>query len=251
MLVAHAIANIFGGSGMRAMNAFLVLALALTLAWIALASLGRAATLKALSAYFWEPDGAGHSNRATGWSFRSLLGLNFLRAAATIAATTGLIGAFVVGGSVSTPADPAPGAALLIFLTTTMLVGAAWSLVNWLLTLAAVFVVVEGDDTFGAITASVNLCRRRPGAVLAVGTWFGLAHIVAFVVATTVVAFPMGLAPVFPPSVVLGGILGVTLLYFASADFLHIGRLAAYVAILQLPEAKTVTPAVAPPANLP
>jgi hypothetical protein len=39
---------------------------------------------------------------------------------------------------------------------------------------------------------------------------------------------------------VLGGVLFVTLLYFAVVDYLYIGRLAAYVAILELPEAATV-----------
>ncbi|SPE45715.1 hypothetical protein SBA7_950031 [Candidatus Sulfotelmatobacter sp. SbA7] len=34
----------------------------------------------------------------------------------------------------------------------------------------------------------------------------------------------------------LAGLIVITLLYFATADFLYIGRLAAYVAILELPE---------------
>jgi hypothetical protein len=34
---------------------------------------------------------------------------------------------------------------------------------------------------------------------------------------------------------VLGGVLLVSALYFAVADFLYVGRLAAYVAILELP----------------
>jgi hypothetical protein len=36
--------------------------------------------------------------------------------------------------------------------------------------------------------------------------------------------------------VVLGGVLVVTLLYFAIADFLYMGRLAAYVAMVEFPE---------------
>ena len=35
----------------------------------------------------------------------------------------------------------------------------------------------------------------------------------------------------------VGGVLLVTLLYFATVDFLYAGRLAAYVAILELPDA--------------
>jgi hypothetical protein len=39
---------------------------------------------------------------------------------------------------------------------------------------------------------------------------------------------------------VLGGVLLVTLLYFVIADFLYIGRLAAYVAMVELPESPVV-----------
>jgi hypothetical protein len=64
---------------------------------------------------------------------------------------------------------------------------------------------------------------------------------VAFVLGTSVVAFPLGLAGVLPAGVVLGGVLLVTLLYLVVVDFLYVGRLAAYVAILELPESPVAT----------
>ena len=68
----------------------------------------------------------------------------------------------------------------------------------------------------------------------------GLAESVAMAFLGTfvaaVIAFPLGFASVLPASVVLGGVLLVVLLYFVVADFLYVGRLAAYVAILELPE---------------
>jgi hypothetical protein len=70
---------------------------------------------------------------------------------------------------------------------------------------------------------------------MAVGTWFGLMHLVLFFVASSVVSFPMGLAPVLPPGLMLTAVLLLTLGYFALTDALHIGRLAAYVAILEAP----------------
>ena len=109
-------------------------------------------------------------------------------------------------------------------------------MMNWLLSLAAIFVVANGRDTFGAIADAVDLLRCRSGHMLAVGTWFGLAHTLAFIAASIVAAFPLGLATILTGWMVLGGLIAVTLLYFAVADFLYIGRLAAYVAILELPE---------------
>ena len=57
----------------------------------------------------------------------------------------------------------------------------------------------------------------------------------AFVVATSAAAVPLAFAEVLPAGVVLGGLLLVTLLYFAVVDFLYIGRLAAYVFMLEVP----------------
>src|ERR1700730_17802665 len=53
-LILQAIARIFHGSAPRAVASALVLMLVLTLAWVVLASLGRAASLKMLFEYFRE-----------------------------------------------------------------------------------------------------------------------------------------------------------------------------------------------------
>jgi hypothetical protein len=243
LLVSQAILHIFRGSAFRVMEAIIVLALTLGAAWIGLASLARAATLKALLAYFRENDALRSQDQrnlgraqANNGPLGSLLGLNFFRAGAALAATIGCLAAVLLGGAATSTSDPAPGSALLILLTVVMLVWLAWSAVSWFLSLAAIFVVTDGQDTFGAIAAAVNLCRTRAGSMSAAGTWFGLAHLTAFVVATSIVAFPLGFAGVLPAGIVLGGVLLVTLLYFAVADFLYMGRLAAYVAILEFPD---------------
>jgi hypothetical protein len=240
------------GSGFRLVETIIVLAVALAIGWIAVASFARAATIKALLSYFGDPRNWPEAQSCTPkgkteWRLRSLFGLNFFRVAATLAATVGCLAALLLGGAVSPADNPAPGSAFLVFLSVILLVWLVWSVMNWFLSLAAVFVVVEGQGTFGAIASAIALCRNRAGSVFAAGTWFGLAHIVAFVLATSVVAFPLGLAGVLPAGVVLGGVLLVTLLYLVVADFLYVGRLAAYVAILELPENPVVTETAAPP----
>lgn len=229
-LVSQAMADIFRGSGPRAAQAIIVLAIALSLGWIVVASWGRAVTLNSLVDYFREPQGE------TRWHLRGLGGLNALRVAAALGAVVGCMAAFVLAGIVSPDSDPAPGAAFLVFLTVLMMVAAAWLVINWFLSLAAVFVVAQGQDTFGALASAVGLCRDRTGAVVAASTWFGLAHLVAFVAGTSVVAFPLAFAGVLPAGVVIGGVLLVTLVYFAVVDLLYMGRLAAYVAIVEGPE---------------
>jgi len=231
-LVLQAIARILQGSAPRVVTALIVLTLALTLAWIVLASLGRAATLKTLFEFFCKSDGS----RSTVWRLTSLMGLNFLRAAALLAAVVGSVGAVLVAGAASSKTDPSPESALLIFWMLMMFVGLAWLMLNWFLSLAAIFVVGDGRTTFGALSSAADLCRDRPGAVIAAATWFGVAHTTAFVVASSVAAFPLGFAQVLPGGVVLGGVILVTLIYFAIADLLYVGRLAAYVFLIESPE---------------
>ncbi len=227
VLVLQAVARIFEGSAPRAVTAFMVLGPGLGLAWIITASLGRAATLKTLIENF---RGSHGRIRLT-----TLLALNSLRVATFLAATVGVVGALLVAQAASSPDDPSPGSVLLIFWTLTMLVGLAGSLLNWYLSLAAIFVVRDGASTFAALGATTDLCRSQLGSVVAAATWFGVAHTAVFVVATSAAAFPLGFADALPGGMVLGGLLLVTLLYFAVVDFLYVGRLAAYVFMIETP----------------
>jgi len=234
VLISRAIVHIFRGSSVRVVEAALILALFLAIGWIAIAALGRAATVKALLVYFRE------TTQPTRGRLSPLFGLNFFRVVAALAACVGFLGAFLLAYLVSPDSDPAPGIAFVVVLGTALLVWLAWSLVNWFLSLASVFVFAEEEDTFGAMSSAIDLCRRRAGSLFAAGTWFGLAHIGVFVLATMVVALPLGLTGVVRVRFVLSGVLLVTLFYFAIVDFLYVGRLAAYVAILGLPDTSVV-----------
>jgi hypothetical protein len=240
-LVSRAIADIFRGSSARMMEAAILLALLLVVGWIVVAAFGRAATVNALVADLRDTTDSRRGRIAP------LFGLNFFRATTALAAAAGFIGAFLSAYLVSPRNDASPVVTFLVISGTGVLVWLAWSLVNWFLSLASVFVVADGEDTFGSMFAAVDLCRRRTASVFAAGTWFGLAHLAAFVSVTTLVAFPLGVVGVVSARWVLSGVLLITLVYLAIVDFLYIGRLAAYVAILEFPEA----PAVAEIAGLP
>jgi hypothetical protein len=70
---------------------------------------------------------------------------------------------------------------------------------------------------------------------LAVGTWFGLAHLGLFLLALSTVTFIVALLSSLPAAIVAGAAALVVLLYFACVDVLYVGRLAGYVAILEAP----------------
>jgi hypothetical protein len=231
-LMWQALSRIFQGSAPRAVAAFVALLPALGLAWIIIASLGRAATLKTLVDYF-------RGSRAR-VRLAPLLVLNSLRGVTFLTAAVGVVGALLAARAASSSGDPSPGSALLIFWMLTMLVGLACAMLNWYLSLAAIFVVKDEASTFAALAAAVDLCRSRTGSIAAALTWFGVAHTAMFVVASSAAAVPLGLAEVLPGGVVLGGLLLVALLYFAAVDFLYVGRLAAYVFMIEPPESSVM-----------
>jgi len=259
-LVSQAIGHILRGSLSRAMLSLLVASLLLALLWMVAASLGRIATIEAMVEYFrsrfaahvesiGEKDSeftvSGHGR------FTSLLRLNFLRVAVVLAAVVGFAGALVLAGFASTPEHPRPGLAFLVFLLLVSVVCIVGYELNWLLSLAAVFVVRDGDDAVESIETAVELCRQRTGAVFAVSTWTGLAHFIAFAGASTVVAFPIGLTGLLPWRMVVLLVILLTLLYLAVADWLYTVRLAGYVCIAEMPDALLAPPPIIPPTPVP
>ncbi|HEX8815211.1 MAG TPA: hypothetical protein VF753_06910 [Terriglobales bacterium] len=246
-LVAHALSDISRGSGARLVFGFAVLGIALAVLWMVTAALGRAATVKALVGHFRSVATADGTRATPRCRMQSMVGLHFFRAMAFLAALVACFAPFAVMRASGAGLDD--GSVMLAGFAGTLLIGWAWSGVNWFLSLAAVFVVCRGGDTFGAMGAAIDLCRERPGSVFAIGTWFGLSHVGAFAVATFLAMFAMGLFGALPIGVGLIALLLVTLFYFAVADFLYIGRLAAYVALIEMPEMPASQPVPPAPRN--
>jgi hypothetical protein len=257
LLVGRAIEHILRGSLNRAVLAALFALIALSLLWIVAASVGRAATVRALLEYF-RRDVASCVSTATPDSIerrplRSLLGLNFLRLALTLAAILAIVGASILASFVSSKANPRPGLVFVLFLALAGLICIAWPALNWFLSLASIFAVRDGEDMLGAISSAVTFFRERSGAVFAVSTWTGLAHLVAFSAATTAVSVPLAFIQIAPWRLVIAGVFLITLAYFAVVDWLYMARLAGYVCIAEMPDAlasSAPTPAPLPQTSI-
>ena len=285
LLVAQAITHIFHGNALRFVIATVIMFSALAIFWILVASLGRAATLGPLLAHIRErahdrkraqdlqfaqnqlaqdqsaeekasePDPAlsptdaldGHISG----HLRSLAGLHFLRVALGLAACGCGVGAMLLAGSVSTKTDPRPGLAFLVFTSLLFLIWALWSSLSWFLAAAPIFVVREGSDAFSALLSTATLFRERPGPVIAVGSWFGLTHLILLIGASTVIGFPMAFVSFIPPVIILAAVLLLTFSYFALVDALYIGRLAGYIAIVEAPPPPPPPPVLPSPLTLP
>jgi len=260
-LVGQAIAHILHGSLNRAVMSLMLAAVLMGVLWIVAASVGRIATVEALISYFREkfaigPDfghGIGRiaaSDAATS-AFPALLRLNFLRAVVALAAIVGFLGAGIMAGLASPAKNPQPGLAFVLFLPLAALVWLTWWVLNWLLSLAGVLAVRDQGSAMDAISDAVGMCRDRTGAVFAVSTWSGLAHLLVFGAGTTAVSVPLGFTGIVPGQIVLGAAMVVTLIYLAVVDWLYMARMAGYVCIVELPEALFAPPPPAPVVPIP
>jgi hypothetical protein len=252
LLIGRAVTHIFRGSLNRAALASLLAALALAFLWIFAASIGRAATVRALLDYF-RRDAAEDVSGATDSAaqprpMRSLMWLNFLRVALTLAALLAFAGAAILVSFASSDAHPRPLFVFTLFLPLAGLICIVWPMLNWLLSLACIFAVRDGDDAVSAISAAVIFSQEHSGSVFAVSTWTGLAHLAAFSVGTTAASLPLAFVQVAPGRLVIGAIVLLTLAYFAVVDWLYIARLAGYTCIAEMPAALAVpSPLPAPP----
>lgn len=243
VLVLRAFHRIFHGSALRFTTSGILLAIALTVVWIVLASLGRAATLKAMM----EELGITPSPNSPRKLISSFFALNFLRAATTLAGIVAGFGAVVIASGVWASTHLSAADAARLWLALLFLVWISWAVLNWLLSTSALFVATNGVGAFTATSATVGWYRDRPGSVLAVGIWFGLIHAGAFLTACGAGFTVLGMAAALSAGPTLFLEFLILAVYCAVADALYIGRLTAYLAIIRGAPAYARLPQPAPP----
>lgn len=219
-LIADAIGQIVRGSGPRLAMVAAIMLPAISVIWIAAASLGRTATLKALL------------RREASIPLAPQFGLSFLRASVTVAALIGYLGALTVAGRAAGAGDEVrAGIFLVVFVALATAVAAVRSRLNWFLCLGAISAARDGYDTFAAVAAALGLFRRHSGKFAGAGAVFGTIHAVLFAFFTVISLLVLALAAKAPPGVSLFFLAAITLAYFALVDAVYIARLAAYLAI--------------------
>ena len=159
-LFADAIGHMLHGGPRLVMAAAIVLS-AMFVLWIAVATVGRAATLKALL------------RREGRVALSPQLGLHFLRASVTLAALIGYLGAAILAGRAAAgPDDVRPGVFFVVFVVLGAAVTIVRSCVNWFLCLGAIPAARDGHDTFTAVSEAAGLFRRHPGRFAGAGALF-------------------------------------------------------------------------------
>ena len=213
---------------LRVMNAIVPVVLrvfvytlpALVVLWIAAATFGRAATLRAL---------LGPQCNKVRWS--ALVGVSVLRVALLFVAILAFVGSSILVGRMFRGAPEYLGAAILLSLGVNLLVVGLWSLLNWFLTLAPIYVLRDGAGTFAAFGASVDLFRDRSGPYMGAAMALGLVRLGLITVASVLSLIPLGMIGNFPMGAVVTAGIALALFYYALTDAVQIWRIAAYVSL--------------------
>lgn len=262
-LIADACARILYQALPGFARAAVILVPALALVWTFAATLGRVATVKAIlerrhperasaaseskdrfsiaKASGQEGVGPGApagatpkfpgDHRAAGAHARgnivSLLVLHLLRAVFTLATLLAFVGTMILAGLAFPAQGASPTTAAVIWVILAALAAFFWTLINWFLALAPIWIVRDDDGPFQAIAESLALFRCHTAAYVSAAWWFGLIRGLALVAAFIAALFA---ASATARTAAVATLL-IALLYFAFADFLYIARIAAYVAL--------------------
>jgi hypothetical protein len=217
LLIAQALLRLLTGLGGKPLAVAIALLLAATVIWTLLGAAGRTFTLNRLE--------------RSGIRFRSILALQGLRAVflwlAGIALTkTIALDARLAGHGVKP--DIFLYSALAVW--SVILIGALWAAVNWNLSLAAVCCAKNAGGFGRSIRQALALDRSHSGDLLGVSLVFALWRLIVLAVAFVLWFLPSAKMATAPRAY-FAWFLTTMLAYFAASDFLHIARMAGYLAI--------------------
>lgn len=215
LLAFAALVHALRGSALRFALGVVLAGAAIAMLWMLASALGRLITLKALLP---------SARKAYG----ALFGLSFLRAALFLAALLAAVAGLILAGFAAPSGDAAPS--LVVAAVLWACIWLVWALLNWLLCVAAIFAVRDGNDAFGSIASAVDLVRGAFGECVLASLPFVLLHYLALAAAVASGLLIFDLMARLSPNAAWA-LVAVAFAYFAYTDFLYITRLAAYVAL--------------------
>ena len=217
-LIAAAIVAIFGDSGPTLLRLSLIITPSVLVLWTAAATLGRAATLRALIA-----DRSIVARTFFLHAWRVVVGIAFF-----IATVAVFFMAAVVAGR---GAQPQPFLFIVIFFPLAIVLNVVRSRIGWLLLLANLY-VAHGKGASEGFGLASRLAKRRGKDFAAVGFVAGMIRIALMAVVTVASLFVLAGIGRVPAWLLWLAFILATLAYFAVSDYLYMVKLAAYAAIV-------------------
>jgi hypothetical protein len=137
----------------------------------------------------------------------------------------------MIAALVSPLESVAPGLSFQVAFGLLTLVAIAFLQLNWLLSLAPVFVVRDAEDTFGSISAALTFVQDHLPEVLTISGIFGAMHLALLLFFGSLALPLLGAAASLSGPLLMLLIFLLTLTYLGLAIGLYLARLAAYISI--------------------
>lgn len=204
--------------GVKLIIAAIAVPLTIALLWSILVALGRFVTVKRLRAGL------------TSLRFRTVFALQLLRGLISWFSLV-LLFATTFGEALIAARGTQPDLVLyyLMVMPSVVLIGVSWLILNWYLSLAAIF-GREGQSVRGAFRQARQTVRQQRSDFAGTGFVFLLFRVVILLIAMAICGLTSGMAGTAPQSYFVL-LMVVSLAYFAVADFLYVARMAAYLAL--------------------
>jgi hypothetical protein len=221
--------------------------------WVATAALGRGILTRIIVRRFADEYSLTVAPDAPRW--RAFTALKIARVLMLLILVIGyLAGELLAARTLPVPEQasaPAPNllTPALILFACLAVAAVLWSYVNWILSLAPIFVVRDGLAPLDSIVAAIAFVRRNYPHLAAIATWNATLRGLTATLVTLAGVFS-GTLYTSLPGWALTALLAIeTLLYFVISDFFLLARLAAYssVAVREL----SLTQLLAHPASQP
>lgn len=206
-------------TGLHVMGPVIVPAIAIL--WIALATVGRAASIRALS----------NSEPRTNWW--SMAALHVFRVALATASVLAFFGCGILIHNLIGDPSQNFAAALLLATMSLLLIAFVWSVANWFFSLAAIFSAIGDAGFVGSLSQANHLYRRHTNSFISTGFWFGLIRTIFVIVTTILSLLPIARLSATQARITLLIVIVVSLAYFAIADALNMWRLATYISFTE------------------
>jgi hypothetical protein len=203
--------------GNKLMIAAFAGSVAIALVWAILSGLGRSLIVKRLR------------TGGTVLRFRSVMALQFLRGYLTWLCVLSLIAAVVVEIKIATNGSkPDLVMFYIMAMPSILLIGGFWLVTNWYLTLASIF-GRDGQSFAAAFRQARQTVAKQLSDFAGTGFVFLLLRLVLLLVALTICG--LSSRSVSSPQTYFTLVVVVAAVYFAVSDYLHMARLASYLAL--------------------
>ena len=195
--------------------------------WIAATTVGRGIITRLVVRRFAADYTITIPTDAPRWSSFAIL--NFARVLMLLIPVIGSLGGTLIAGLVSAPGQNVIASSLIVFASLAA-AGLLWSYVNWVLSLAPIFVVRDGRSPVDAIVEAIAFLRRNYLRLSSVALWNGILRGLAATVISIAGMFAVALRPA--PTVAIAVLLVLEmLLYLIISDLFLLARLGAYASV--------------------